>query len=382
MPNNEIDFSQFEEDILEFEPYETLEKNFMHWFKPYMNDVFKNQTKRLIKDKELHKTLIIKFNSINEMNDLRAVINEMSKNGFKGPKNYYNCNKILYDFLLEFKIESLSKINSPMLKYFLSDYKGLDEYSFVYKRNIYVLIKNFLTYIENKNTIRTKKRKFKQHNFKLTKDIIKALGKEKKNIAYLTPHDEYFRFLDALEVTPWQKSKKLRNALMLKLILVTGVRVSELTSIKLKDIEIKKDINTVNIIIIGKGNKKRIVNIALTLIEKELEECMYYSREIGSEFLFSTANGVAVNDRYVNTLVVKVMEVAKIAPKEKNGPHLLRHSAATFLSAVAGFDIAKLQVYMAHEDIQTTKKYVHLDTEVVKEISTRVNEIIGQRLAN
>lgn len=377
---NEFDFSQFEDDILEFEPYETLQENYMHWFKSYMNDVFKNQSKRLIKDKILHSNLIKNFNSINEMNELKELIQAMSRNGFKGPKNYFNSNLIFYNFLIEHNIDSLSKINTPMFKYFLSDYRELENYSYVYKKNIYVLVKNFLTYIENKNTITTKKRKFKQHNFKLNKDIAKVLGKEKKKIAYLTPNDEYYRFLDAIDSVPWQRGTKARNTLMLKITLLTGLRVGELIAIKVKDIDINKEQNNVNITIVGKGNKKRILTVAYNLIKNELEECIDFANTKNNELLFVSNNGKQINDRYLNTLVVKVMEVANIPPKEKNGLHLLRHSLCTYLTSVAGFDIAKVQIFMGHEDIQTTKKYIHLDAEVISEISLKVNDIIGKRM--
>ncbi len=121
----------------------------------------------------------------------------------------------------------------------------------------------------------------------------------------------------------------------------------------------------------------------MNLIDKELEKCIIESKERNrSEYLFSTKTGKAINDRYLNTLVENTLDVAGIKTKEKKGPHLLRHSCATWLIVIAGFDIAKLQIYMGHEDINTTKKYVHLDDEVVKEMSRKANEILGENYSS
>ncbi len=373
MTQNVANTILFGEDTRDFEPYLSLEENFYHWFIPYMQDVFKNQSKRKIIDSTLHKTLIREFSSSNDFEEMRIVINNMGKNGFRGPKTYFNPNKLFYEFLTSFNIQSLSEINSAMFKHFLSE--ELEEFSYSYKKNIYVAIKNFLTYIEERNRL-TNNLNATEHNFKLHKNIIKVIGKEKKKIAYLKPFDEYYWFLEAIDKVPWKSKNKLRNKLMLKIILITGIRVGELTNIKVKDLNIVETDNTVEIIIIGKGNKKRVVNIAYNLIHDELLYCI---KETTSEFLFSTYSGKAVNDRYLNTIVNQVRIAANIPEKEKNGPHMIRHSCVSWLSAVAGFDIAKLQVYMAHEDISTTKKYLHLDDEVIKDISKKANDILGER---
>ena len=86
----------FNDDSLEFEPYKTFTKNFMHWFTPYMLDVFKNQSKRKIKDLDLHKSLTRKFASLEKIEDMRELINELAQNGFKGPKTYFNPNKAFF----------------------------------------------------------------------------------------------------------------------------------------------------------------------------------------------------------------------------------------------------------------------------------------------
>ncbi len=362
----------FNDDSLEFEPYKTFTKNFMHWFTPYMLDVFKNQSKRKIKDLDLHKSLTRKFASLEKIEDMRELINELAQNGFKGPKTYFNPNKAFFEFLIDYKIKSMSQINSSMLKHYLSE--ELEDYSYSSKKNIYVAIKNFLTYIEGKNVIKNSKTKT-EHNFKLHKDIIKVIGKEKKKFAYLNPHDEYYKFLETIDKVPWKGKTQHRNRLMLKFLLLTGIRVGELIDIKIKDLIINEELNKIDFNIIGKGNKVRLVSIAYSLVKDDLLECL---KDSTNNYLFTSLTGKQINDRYVGMLVDKVREVAGIPKKSKNGPHILRHSACTFLSAVGNFDIAKLQHFMAHEDISTTKKYLHLDDQVIDDVKNRTFELLDE----
>jgi integrase/recombinase XerD len=366
----------FAEDTLEFEPFKIFKDNYMYWFIPYMLDVFKNQSKRKIKNLDLHKSLIRKFASTNNIDEMRELINELAKNGFKGPKTYFNPNKTFYEFLIDYNVSSMSEINSNMLKHYLSE--ELENYAYSTKKNIYVAIKNFLTYIETKNIIKNDKNKT-EHNFKLHKDIIKVIGKEKKKFAYLKPHDEYYKFLETIDKVQWKGKTQHRNRLILKFLMLTGIRVTELTDIKIKDIKVNENSNNLEFFIIGKGNKKRLVSMAYSLIKNDFDSSI---NENTSVYLFSTSTGKQINDRYVGTLVNKVREEAGIAKKEKNGPHLLRHSVCTFLSAVGNFDIAKLQHFMSHEDISTTKKYLHLDDKVIDDVKNRTFELLEEVMSN
>jgi len=361
---NKIGSFIFDDDLIEFEPYKTFKRNFYHWFKPYMRNVFTSQSRRKVINMDLHKKLLKQFSSKNDLEYMKSIINELARNGFKGPKSYFNPIYKFYYFLTENKIKSFSDIKNNTIKYFLVN--ELEDYSYAYKKSILIAIKNFLFFIESKNFIKNGD----SYYFNLDKSLIKAINKERKPIAYLDPETEFGLFLDTVNKMKWKKSSCSRNKAMLKILLITGVRVSELTNIKKDDIKIIK--NSFEITIIGKGNKKRLVYIAKNFIEKELEELL----DSNKTYLFTTRSGKKINDRYLNTLVEQVLEEAKIPKKEKNGPHMLRHSCATWLNVIAGYDISKLQAYMAHEDISTTKKYVHLNEKVVRDMSDKVSGIL------
>jgi len=368
---NQFDEFVFHDDVHSFEPNETLSENFLFWFKIYMSDKFGHLTIRTVKDKNLHKEYVLKINSLDTMDDIKDLINAMSRNGVKGPKTYFNPNNRFYDFLIKYNQKNLKTINTNMFKHFLLN--ELDELSSVHKKNIYGGIRNFLSFIEEHNNTKGGD----SHSFNLHKDIAKVIPKESKKIAYLSPTNEYYKFFETIDKIPWTKKTIYRNRFMLKILLVTGIRVHELTTIKISDLnEVEKD-NSLMIKIIGKGNKHRSVRIGLDMISEELGICKAYSKSVNSKFIFSTDQGNSVNDRYLNTIIPEVMLAAGIAPKDKNSAHMLRHSCCTWLSTVAGFDIAKLQAYMGHEDIATTKKYLHINDEVVKDMSIKAEAILG-----
>ncbi len=355
----------FDDDLIEFEPFANFELNFYHWFKPYMRNVFSTQSRRKIINLELHKQLIKEFNKASDNDEMREVINAMGRNGFKGPKSYFNPNIKFYDFLIANNIQSITNIKNNTIKYFLVN--ELESYSSTYKKDILVAIKNFLQFIESKNYIKNGD----SHFFKLDRTLVKSIQKERKPLAYLKPDSEFDLFLSTIDKINWKRNSKHRNRVMLKILLITGIRVSELTDIKKSDF--KESGNSYEIAIIGKGNKKRYVYIAKNIIESDLNNLVL----IDTEYLFTTRTGKKINDRYLNTIIENVLQEANIPKKEKNGPHMLRHSCATWLNVVAGYDISKLQAYLAHEDISTTKKYVHLNEKVVKDMSEKVYSILG-----
>jgi integrase/recombinase XerD len=273
---------------------------------------------------------------------------------------------LFYDFLSENNAKSLKDIRTNSLRHFLNS--ELDEYSYTHKKNIYTAIKSFLLFVEENNYIG---KKGDNHVFKIKKNIIKSIGKEKKTLSYLDPKSEFYTFLNGIDAcTLWHKDCSTRNKLMLKILILTGIRVNELVRIKKSGIVVNE--TQMQIEIIGKGNKKRV-----TYLDDETTVSYYNSiKDLSKgEYLFESRAGKILNERYVNQLVKTVMLSTGITLKEKNGPHLLRHSCSTWLSVEGGLDIAKLQVFLAHEDIQTTRKYTHLDANVVQDISSVASKI-------
>ena len=155
----------------------------------------------------------------------------------------------------------------------------------------------------------------------------------------------------------------LRNALILELLYSSGVRVSELVNIKLKDI----DFNNNRILIFGKGSKERYVLYG-SVCSKLLEEYLYKSRGVltkDSEYLLVNKFGNKITDRAIRMIIEDVIKQSCL--KLKVSPHTFRHTFATHLLN-EGADLKIVQELLGHENIATTGIYTHVSNEHLKEV--------------
>ena len=148
------------------------------------------------------------------------------------------------------------------------------------------------------------------------------------------------------------------------MLYATGVRVGELVSIKVKDI----DLNNRNILILGKGNKERFVQFG-EYCEDILKEYLKDGRKIlnskDSEYLFLNNNGGELTERGVRFILDKLIKQTGI---NKNiSPHMIRHSFATHLLN-EGCDLLTVQKLLGHESIKATQIYTHVTTDRLKEV--------------
>lgn len=155
-----------------------------------------------------------------------------------------------------------------------------------------------------------------------------------------------------------------RNKAMLELMYSSGLRVSELVELKLKDV----DLINGYVKCFGKGSKERIVpigEIAIEYLKKYIEEYRdsmkkgYYTENI-----FLNNHGKKIT-RQGFFLIIK--EIANQKKINKNiTPHMLRHSFATHLLN-NGADLRTIQEMLGHSSITTTQIYTNVSTEILKE---------------
>ena len=172
--------------------------------------------------------------------------------------------------------------------------------------------------------------------------------------------NEINRILDSIDLT---QPEGQRNRAMLEVLYSCGLRVSELTSLRLSDIYFDEGF----ISVIGKGNKQRLVPISQTA----LKEIRYYleDRELMpvkkgyEDTLFLSRRGTALS-RIMVFHVVKVQ--AELAGIQKNvSPHTFRHSFATHLLE-GGANLIAIQEMLGHENVTTTEIYTHIDREFLR----------------
>jgi len=183
--------------------------------------------------------------------------------------------------------------------------------------------------------------------------------------------------IDAMAVTvDLSKPEGHRNLAMLETLYGCGLRVSELTRLRISDLYFDDDFIRVR----GKGNKERLIPIhrkAQKLIELYKKEVrVHQDVKKGSEdTLFLNRRGSGISRVSVFTIIKKMAEQAGI--RKSISPHTLRHSFATHL-VQGGADLRVVQELLGHESILTTEIYTHLDRSDLKKalemFHPRVNE--------
>lgn len=158
----------------------------------------------------------------------------------------------------------------------------------------------------------------------------------------------------------------LRDALILEMLYSTGIRVSELTNIEIKDI----NMNQKEIRIKGKGSKERIVlfgNKCFDLIEKYLKDSRtnLVNEKYLNNYLILSKTGKQINPRQIRSIIDDI--VKKSGLKIHISPHVLRHTYATDMLN-NGADLRSVQELLGHESLSTTTIYTHLTNERLRNV--------------
>lgn len=184
------------------------------------------------------------------------------------------------------------------------------------------------------------------------------------------------QFLDGREVDALfascsgERGEDLRDLAMLELLYATGLRVSELVCLKLREV----NLDSGYLMTVGKGNKERLVPIgesARNKVALYLYECRKAQDPAGrSPYLFLSRLGDPMSRQAFWNIIKKR---AKLAAIHKNiSPHTLRHSFATHLLA-NGADLRSVQMMLGHADLATTQIYTHVTRERLKKLHQEIH---------
>jgi integrase/recombinase XerD len=155
----------------------------------------------------------------------------------------------------------------------------------------------------------------------------------------------------------------LRDRAMLETLYATGLRVSELVSLKVFEV----DLNANVVRALGKGSKQRLVplgEVAADWISRYLKE----RKKSTSDVLFITARGRGMTRQAFWHLIRRYGKRA--IPGKKLSPHVLRHAFATHLIN-HGADLRVVQLLLGHADISTTQIYTHVARERLKSLHAK-----------
>ena len=178
--------------------------------------------------------------------------------------------------------------------------------------------------------------------------------KENKLPSYLSV-DEIFRLLDL----PDRKSfLGARDSAILELFYSTGIRISELTGVRMEDLHLAQRMVKVR----GKGKKERLLPIGKKSVSALLDYIEFRGKRIARirpapEDLFLNSRGQGISVRGVRKILEKYIRQNNFTGKIS--PHSLRHSFATHMLD-AGADLRSIQEMLGHSSLSTTQKYTHL----------------------
>ncbi|MCL1997482.1 MAG: tyrosine-type recombinase/integrase [Turicibacter sp.] len=163
--------------------------------------------------------------------------------------------------------------------------------------------------------------------------------------------------------TEYERFIALRNMTIIELLFATGMRVSELCSLRIDDV------NLINgcINIVGKGAKERIIQLGsedvLQIVQKYYRSSL--SRINKSHFFFVNKLSTRLSEQSVRFMLKNLSDKANIGTKIT--PHMFRHSFATFLLE-EDVDIRYIQKMLGHSSIQTTQIYTQVSTKKQRQI--------------
>lgn len=165
----------------------------------------------------------------------------------------------------------------------------------------------------------------------------------------------------------------LRDQAILEILYGTGIRLSELISLGLADVDLKNE----TVKVTGKGNKERVVPLGRKAKEA-VKRYLTRRSELGKVTdgraddgtLLLTAHGRRFYPKGIYRIVNRYLGM--VSELEKKSPHVLRHTFATHLLS-RGADLRAVKELLGHESLSTTQLYTHISVERLKQVYTQAH---------
>ena len=258
--------------------------------------------------------------------------------------NYkYDLNKFK-EFLKEKNINSFTKVTQKDIETYLKNISDLNPKSI--SRNITSINNLFIFLLKTKE---------------IDKNPCEFIDrpKLKKTLPDTLSFNEISKILDIPLITKYD----YRNKAMLEILYGSGLRISEVLNLTLRDIDMENDV----IRCFGKGNKERITPIndyEMYYLKLYLEKRSLFLINGDNDYLFLNNHGKKMTRQGFIKNLNAILTNKDI--KKKVTPHTLRHSFATHMLK-GGADLRSIQMLLGHSDISTTKIYTHITNEKVKD---------------
>jgi integrase/recombinase XerD len=171
---------------------------------------------------------------------------------------------------------------------------------------------------------------------------------------------EVDRLEESIDLSKWEGH---RNRAIIEVLFSCGLRVSELTNLKLSNLYLDDQF----IRVMGKGSKERLVPISKRAIQELknwfVNRCQMTIKPGEEDYVFLNRRGAHLTRVMILIMIKRQAELAEIT--KTISPHTLRHSFATALLE-GGADLRVIQALLGHESIGTTEIYTHIDTTTLR----------------
>lgn len=325
------------------------------WLSRYIKYKLSSLSNKELKDpKALNSVNFALTKGVKTLDELDGLVKQARNAGITGINTYFNPLKKIFETIFFYELDSLKQIDEEFLSEVLASVTG--GLSDATKKNYRIATLNFFSFLDKQN-----EENGVSHNFGIElKNWGGVSGAMGTKLPEFMSEDELKEFLEAVEESDFKKNTN-RNKLVIKVIIFTGIRVSEALNLKFRDISQEGDIYIIRIR--GKGNKYRIVMIKKHLIESHLNalETNYENKE---GFVFINSKGCPLTQAYVSRIVEQILFKAGIR-KAKNGAHMLRHTFATMLYKKHK-DLVLVQEALGHASLNTSRIYTHFNSDKLR----------------
>ena len=265
--------------------------------------------------------------------------------------SYENDLRCFYSFLTYEDINEVYKINYQSARKYMA---------FLHKKNLtkktisrrISSLRTFFKYLESHNYV-------EENPFLMI--TLPKTPQKLPHFFYPKEMEEIFASIDETD------GLGIRNRLILEMLYGSGLRVAELCTLELGDLNVEKRIMRVK----GKGSKERLLPMTHQMVDVFKQYLQLGRKELlmisksDTRKIFLNKNGKPLTERGVrdilNSIIKKTSQITKITP------HMLRHTFATHLLN-NGADIRSVQELLGHEALSTTQIYTHVSKEKLKQV--------------
>lgn len=349
-------------------PFGTPLEDLTFWCKEYIGRKIATLSSRVVDTESAKKITALRHTMkipTKTLDDVDGITKEVARLGQKSVRNYA---VIVIDFIRfcvnDRKITSIKDISSALVQ---EDYFGSKRFkSIKTKKNYYRHVVAFMEFIEAQNYVNDDGAGYR---FGMEQMPRSYDGEKIPETLYPEEFVKYIGFLENNYVCK-NAVQTQRNRLMLKILCYTGLRSSEILSIARKSIGYMGIDGLIPIKVVGKGDKEIITYLEASIFENELNAWLNQIDEKETSLLFD------LTTQAFHYIVKQSLIIAGVK-KDKKGPHLFRHSYATYLLST-GVGLEQVRKLLNHVTIMTTSIYAKVGDSDLRKTAKEFGKNVHQ----